>query len=107
VFPGRDHFGRIFLQSANMSAQGSPQIAAVWDPAPRAAPMWPDVRETVIVLNQARFSAGPPLVKRLRRGVSAEDLRGRRCAQPHLGVTDHYAENVLTALASPAASSRV
>lgn len=29
VFPDREHFGRIFYNQANMSAQGIPQIAAV------------------------------------------------------------------------------
>ena len=29
VFPDREHFGRIFFNQANMSAQNSPQIAAV------------------------------------------------------------------------------
>jgi 3-methylcrotonyl-CoA carboxylase beta subunit len=29
VFPDRDHFGRIFFNQANLSAQGIPQIAAV------------------------------------------------------------------------------
>ncbi|MDA0236146.1 MAG: methylcrotonoyl-CoA carboxylase, partial [Proteobacteria bacterium] len=29
VFPDRDHFGRIFFNQANMSAQGIPQIAVV------------------------------------------------------------------------------
>ncbi|MDT5088558.1 MAG: 3-methylcrotonyl-CoA carboxylase beta subunit, partial [Mycobacterium sp.] len=29
VFPDRDHFGRIFYNQANLSAQGIPQIAAV------------------------------------------------------------------------------
>ena len=27
VFPDRDHFGRIFFNQANMSAQGIPQVA--------------------------------------------------------------------------------
>lgn len=29
MFPDRDHFGRIFFNQANMSAQGIPQIAVV------------------------------------------------------------------------------
>ena len=29
IFPDRDHFGRIFFNQANLSAQGIPQIAAV------------------------------------------------------------------------------
>jgi 3-methylcrotonyl-CoA carboxylase beta subunit len=41
VFPDRDHFGRIFFNQANMSAQGIAQIAVVMGSAPRAAPMCP------------------------------------------------------------------
>ena len=29
VFPDREHFGRIFFNQANLSAQGIPQIASV------------------------------------------------------------------------------
>ena len=29
VFPDKEHFGRIFFNQANMSAQGIPQIAVV------------------------------------------------------------------------------
>ena len=41
IFPDRDHFGRIFFNQANLSAQGIPQIAVVMGPAPRAAPTCP------------------------------------------------------------------
>jgi 3-methylcrotonyl-CoA carboxylase beta subunit len=38
VFPDREHFGRIFYNQANMSAQGIPQIAVVMGSARPAAP---------------------------------------------------------------------
>ncbi len=38
VFPDRDHFGRIFYNQANLSAQGIPQIACVMGCALPAAP---------------------------------------------------------------------
>jgi 3-methylcrotonyl-CoA carboxylase beta subunit len=58
VFPDRDHFGRIFYNQANMSAEGIPQIASSWAPAPRAAPMCRPCRdESIIVASRARSSS--------------------------------------------------
>ena len=39
VFPDRDHFGRIFYNQANLSAQGIPQIACVMGSCTPVAPM--------------------------------------------------------------------
>jgi len=39
VFPDRDHFGRIFFNQANMSAQGIAQIAVVMGSCTAGAPM--------------------------------------------------------------------
>jgi 3-methylcrotonyl-CoA carboxylase beta subunit len=41
VFPDREHFGRIFFNQANMSAQGIAQIAVVMGSARPAAPTCP------------------------------------------------------------------
>ncbi len=38
VFPDKEHFGRIFFNQANLSAEGIPQIAAVMGCAPPVAP---------------------------------------------------------------------
>ena len=39
VFPDREHFGRIFYNQANMSAQASPRSPWSWARARQAAPM--------------------------------------------------------------------
>ncbi len=38
VFPDKEHFGRIFFNQANLSAEGIPQIAAVMGSCTAAAP---------------------------------------------------------------------
>jgi 3-methylcrotonyl-CoA carboxylase beta subunit len=65
VFPDRDHFGRIFYNQANLSAQGIPQIAAVLGSCTAGGAYVPAMSdEAVIVRNQGTiFLGGPPLVK--------------------------------------------
>ena len=53
VFPDRDHFGRIFYNQANMSAQGIAQIAVVMGSCTAGGAYVPAMSdETVIVKNQ-------------------------------------------------------
>ncbi|WP_431281438.1 carboxyl transferase domain-containing protein [Humitalea sp. 24SJ18S-53] len=101
VFPGRDHFGRIFFNQANMSAQGIPQIAVVMGSCTAGGAYVPAMSdESIIVRNQGTiFLAGPPLVKAATGEiVSAEDLGGADLHSRTSGVTDHYAENDAHAL---------
>jgi len=101
VFPGRDHFGRIFFNQANMSAQGIPQIAVVMGSCTAGGAYVPAMSdESVIVRNQGTiFLGGPPLVKAATgEVVSAEDLGGADVHSRVSGVTDHYAENDAHAL---------
>jgi 3-methylcrotonyl-CoA carboxylase beta subunit len=62
VFPDRDHFGRIFFNQANMSAQGIAQIACVMGSCTAGGAYVPAMSdESVIVRNQGTiFLAGPP-----------------------------------------------
>jgi 3-methylcrotonyl-CoA carboxylase beta subunit len=79
VFPDRDHFGRIFYNQANMSAEGIPQVAVVMGSCTAGGAYVPAMSdETVIVRKQGTiFLAGPPLVKAATGEViSAEDLGG-------------------------------
>jgi len=96
VFPDRDHFGRIFFNQANMSAQGIPQIACVMGSCTAGGAYVPAMSdETVIVRNQGTiFLGGPPLVKAATGEViSAEDLGGGDLHGRKSGVVDHVAEN--------------
>ncbi|HEY4044544.1 MAG TPA: carboxyl transferase domain-containing protein [Rhodopila sp.] len=101
VFPGRDHFGRIFYNQANMSSQGIAQIAVVMGSCTAGGAYVPAMSdETIIVRNQGTiFLAGPPLVKAATgEVVSAEELGGADVHSRTSGVTDHYAENDAHAL---------
>jgi 3-methylcrotonyl-CoA carboxylase beta subunit len=96
VFPDRDHFGRIFFNQANMSAQGIPQIACVMGSCTAGGAYVPAMSdETVIVRNQGTiFLAGPPLVQAATGEViSAEDLGGGDLHGRKSGVVDHVADD--------------
>jgi 3-methylcrotonyl-CoA carboxylase beta subunit len=101
VFPDRDHFGRIFFNQANMSADGIAQIAVVMGSCTAGGAYVPAMSdESIIVRDQGTiFLAGPPLVKAATGEiVSAEDLGGADVHSRVSGVTDHYAENDAHAL---------
>ncbi|WP_031335446.1 carboxyl transferase domain-containing protein, partial [Rhodopseudomonas sp. B29] len=96
VFPDERHFGRIFFNQANMSAQGIPQIAVVMGSCTAGGAYVPAMSdESIIVRNQGTiFLGGPPLVKAATgEVVSAEELGGADVHSRQSGVTDHYAQN--------------
>lgn len=96
VFPDKEHFGRIFFNQANMSAQNIPQIAVVMGSCTAGGAYVPAMAdESIIVKEQGTiFLAGPPLVKAATgEVVSAEDLGGADVHCRTSGVTDHYAQN--------------
>ncbi|MEO5671991.1 MAG: carboxyl transferase domain-containing protein [Ramlibacter sp.] len=102
VFPDRDHFGRIFYNQANLSAQGIAQIAVVMGSCTAGGAYVPAMSdETIIVKNQGTiFLGGPPLVKAaIGEIVSAEDLGGGDVHTRLSGVADHLAQNDMHALA--------
>ena len=102
VFPDRDHFGRIFYNQANMSAQGLSQIAVVMGSCTAGGAYVPAMSdETIIVKNQGTiFLGGPPLVKAaIGEIVSAEDLGGGDVHTRLSGVADHLADNDAHAIA--------
>ncbi|MEN8719900.1 MAG: carboxyl transferase domain-containing protein [Oceanococcaceae bacterium] len=101
VFPDREHFGRIFFNQANMSAQGIPQIAAVMGSCTAGGAYVPAMAdETIIIKEQGTiFLGGPPLVKAATgEMVSAEELGGADVHCRTSGVADHYAHNDAHAL---------
>jgi 3-methylcrotonyl-CoA carboxylase beta subunit len=102
VFPDREHFGRIFFNQANLSAQGIPQIASVMGSCTAGGAYVPAMSdETVIVRNQGTiFLGGPPLVKAATgEVVTAEELGGGDVHARTSGVVDHLAEDDAHALA--------
>ncbi len=96
IFPDERHFGRIFFNQAQMSAQGIPQIAIVMGSCTAGGAYVPARSdESIIVRNQGTiFLGGPPLVKAATgEVVSAEELGGADVHSRQSGVTDHYAQN--------------
>ncbi len=96
LFPDKEHFGRIFYNQAQMSAQGIPQISVVMGSCTAGGAYVPAMcDENVIVGNQGTiFLGGPPLVKAATgEEVTAEELGGGRVHCSVSGVTDHFAEN--------------
>jgi 3-methylcrotonyl-CoA carboxylase beta subunit len=96
VFPDKEHFGRIFFNQANMSAQNIPQIAIVMGSCTAGGAYVPAMADESIIVRQQGtiFLAGPPLVKAATgEVVSAEDLGGADVHCRTSGVADHYAQN--------------
>src|SRR3989449_358853 len=102
VFPDRDHFGRIFFNQAQMSAQGIPQIAVVMGSCTAGGAYVPAMSdETIIVRGTGTiFIGGPPLVKAATgQDVTAEELGGADVHTRQSGVADYYATSDDHALA--------
>jgi 3-methylcrotonyl-CoA carboxylase beta subunit len=102
VFPDKEHFGRIFFNQANLSAQGIPQIAVVMGSCTAGGAYVPAMSdESIIVKNQGTiFLGGPPLVRAATgEQVTAEELGGGDVHTRLSGVVDHLAQNDLHALA--------
>jgi 3-methylcrotonyl-CoA carboxylase beta subunit len=96
VFPDREHFGRIFYNQANMSAQGIAQIAVVMGSCTAGGAYMPAMSdESIIVRNQGTiFLGGPPLVKAATgEVVTSEELGGGDVHTRLSGVADHLAMN--------------
>ena len=96
VFPDKDHFGRIFFNQANMSAQGISQIAVVMGSCTAGGAYVPAMSDESIIVKQQGtiFLAGPPLVKAATgEDVDAETLGGGDVHTRISGVADHLAED--------------
>lgn len=102
MFPDKEHFGRIFFNQANMSAQGIPQIAVVMGSCTAGGAYVPAMSDESVIVrgNGTIFLGGPPLVKAATgEVVTAEDLGGADVHCRTSGVTDHYAQDDYHALA--------
>ncbi|CAD5210176.1 unnamed protein product [Bursaphelenchus xylophilus] len=96
VFPDKEHFGRIFFNQANMSAEGIPQLAVVMGSCTAGGAYVPAMADQAIIVkkNGTVFLGGPPLVKAATgEEISAEDLGGADLHCSESGVTDYYAHN--------------
>lgn len=96
VFPDREHFGRIFLNQARMSAMRIPQLSAVFGHCTAGGAYIPAMSDQAIIVKGRGtiFLAGPPLVKAATgEEVSAEELGGADVHTRISGVADHFADS--------------
>ena len=102
VFPDAQHFGRIFCSQARLSAAGVPQIAAVLGSCTAGGAYVPAMADESVIVrgNGTVFLGGPPLVAAATgEHVTAEQLGGADLHCRTSGVTDHYADTEVHALA--------
>jgi acetyl-CoA carboxylase carboxyltransferase component len=96
VFPGANHFGRIFYNQARMSSKGIPQIAVVMGSCTAGGAYVPAMSDEAIIVKGTGsiFLGGPPLVKAATgEDVTAEELGGADVHTRLSGVVDHFAED--------------
>ena len=87
VFPDREHFGRIFFNQANLSAEGIPQIAAVMGSCTAGGAYVPAMSDETVIVEEP----GHDLPRRSaageggdRRGRHGRGPRRRRRPRPHV-----------------------
>jgi 3-methylcrotonyl-CoA carboxylase beta subunit len=96
VFPDKEHFGRIFYNQAQMSANSIPQIAIVCGSCTAGGAYVPAMSDESVIVegNGTIFLGGPPLVKAATgEEVTADELGGARVHSMNSGVTDHLAQS--------------
>ena len=102
VFPDRDHFGRIFYNQANLSAQGIPQIAVVMGSCTAGGAYVPAMSDECVIVRQQGtiFLGGPPWSRpRPARRSAPRSSAAPTSTAGSSGVTDHYAHDDAHALA--------
>lgn len=102
VFPDRDHFGNIFYRQCNLSAQGLPQLAAVFGVSTAGAAYIPALSDEVVMVrgNATIHLGGPSIVKvAINEDISPEELGGAEMHTTVSGVSDYIAETEQEALA--------
>ena len=96
IFPDRDHFGRIFYNQAQLTAQGLSQIAVVLGSCTAGGAYVPAMSdENIIVKGKGTvFLGGPPLVKAATGEVIDSEILGGGEVHCHTsGVCDHLADS--------------
>ena len=102
VFPDRGHFGSTFYEQCRMSADGIPQLSAVFGGCTAGGAYIPALSdEVVMVRGQARIHlGGPSIVKAaINEDVDGETLGGAEMHTRTSGVSDYLAEDEIAALA--------
>jgi 3-methylcrotonyl-CoA carboxylase beta subunit len=101
VFPDRDHFGGTFYQQCLMSAEGLPQISAVFGGCTAGGAYIPALSDQVVMVRGTGriHLGGPPIVKAaINEVVDGETLGGAEMHSTISGVSDHMVETEIEAL---------
>ncbi len=102
VFPDKEHFGNTFYRQCNMSAQGIPQLSAVFGGCTAGGAYIPALSdENIMVKGNARIHLGGPSIVKvaINEEVDGETLGGAEMHSKVSGVADYLAENEDEALA--------
>ncbi len=101
VFPDKDHFGNTFLNQCRMSAEGLPQLSAVFGGCTAGGAYIPALSdEVVMVRGNARIHLGGPEIVQaaINEVVDGETLGGAEMHSTVSGVSDYLAETEAEAL---------
>lgn len=101
IFPDKDHFGRIFRNNAQMSAQGIVQISAIMGSCVAGGAYLPIMSDEAMIVDQTGsiFLAGSYLVKAaIGEDIDNETLGGATTHCEISGVTDYKAKDDADAL---------
>jgi acetyl-CoA carboxylase carboxyltransferase component len=95
VFPDQDDFGRVFRNNAVMSAQGTPQIAAIMGMCVAGGAYLPVMCDTVLMTKgSGLFLAGPDLVaKAVGKKFKASEIGGAELHSAISGTIDFKAKD--------------
>jgi 3-methylcrotonyl-CoA carboxylase beta subunit len=101
VFPDKGHFGTAFYNQCRMSADGLPQLAAVFGACTAGGAYIPVLCDEVVIVRESGYIhlGGPPIVKAaINEIVDSETLGGAQMHTRISGVSDYLAENEAQAL---------
>ena len=102
VFPDQDHFGGTFYRQSRMSAEGIPQIAAVFGESTAGGAYIPVLCDEFVMVaeNSSIHLGGPQIVRAAISEVIDRDSLGGAMMQTTVsGVSDHYAKDERSAIA--------
>ena len=96
LFPDAQHFGRHYMNQANMSADGIAQVSVVFGSCTAGAAYVPAMSDEVVMVKDKGFIylGGPPLTKAATGEIVTDDeLGGADLHCRTSGVADHYAQD--------------
>ncbi len=102
VFPDQDHFGGAFYRQCRMSAEGLPQLAAVFGECTAGGAYIPALSDEFIMVdaNASIHLGGPQIVRAaISEVVDRDALGGARMHSTISGVSDHFAADEREAIA--------